>query len=303
MPHPLPTLAATVLCAPACSFASTLNKVRRMARDPSCPPRILSDVLASDPMLTALALSRAGGASDLSDCDLEAAVAQLGLAAVAGLAEEVEPIADGQKTLMASCWAQATATATLAGILIPFCRTPPELSSTAIAVCALLHDLGGIMARFLHPTGVAAAATRIETERELTLAAAMRREIGLDPGGYAVLIARSWRLPSPVAMVMRHHDQPLRASEHQSLVALIHVARTLARGCGHTPLDDPYLLPLEEDCLTRLGLSLSACEQSISQLFRLREELDAFEGVLGRRTRQFRRPSDRLTGAFVRPSS
>ena len=286
MKESLTTIASTVLTQPPLSFATTVRKLDRMVIDPACAPNLVASILATDPMLSALVLSRANAAAPPGHpqiSQISSAVIYLGMSMVQGLLGEVLPITARHRDVLASHWARANATGTMCQILARMCLRErlEHISLETLQLCGLVHDIGTLIAYVRFPEQTAAAA-QLVANHNITFALALRRCLGLGPGGIGVLLARSWCLPPIFIDVLRHHERPHRAERHHDIVTLVHIARVMVAACGFTTPEAPYVEPLEDDCLDRLSLRSHDLESAVRDLFEELDELEMYEGALGR---------------------
>ncbi len=286
MKLPLTTIASTVLTQPPLSFASTVRKLDRMVIDPACSPALVASILATDPMLSALVLSRANAAAPAGHpqiSQISSAVIYLGTSMIQGLLSEILPITAHHREVLAAHWARANATGTMCQILARMCLRErlEHISLETIHLCGLLHDIGTMIAYVRFPDQTAAAA-QLVANHDVTFALALRRCLGLGPGGIGALLTRSWSLPTIFTDVLRHHQRPQRCERHHDIVTLVHISRVLASACGFTTPEAPYVEPLEDDCLDRLSLRSQDLESAVRELFEDLDELDMYEGALGR---------------------
>ncbi len=285
MSLPLPTLATAVLSAPPMTFPATVRRVVDMVGDPACSPHLLADVLATDPIIAALVLSRANAAAAPGQpplTQLSSAVVYLGLSMVHGLLTELLPTPAAQRRELAAHWAAANACGTMTEILASQCLKDEKHrpSGETLHLCGLLHDLGAILACIRFPHQYHDAGEAVRARDDLDFSGALRKQLGLHPGGLGALLAKNWCLPEPITACIRHHARPDRAGDQLPVVCLIHVARVLVRGCGFTTAAAPFVEPLADTALDRLGLRIADLERAVGTFFDQIEELEMYEGVL-----------------------
>lgn len=288
---PLPTIASRVLTAGPISFQRTLVKLQRMIADPACSSQLVSSVLTSDPMLSALVLSRANAA--LVDrapiTSMPAAVSRLGLSSVQGLLAEVSPVSSAQTNLIAAHWSLGMATGAMTRILARMCFRRHEGSEDddLLHTCGLCHDLGNAVAHMAFPKAWRAAGQLVSDDAggpgrdPLRFCEALRQQLGLDGAGIGTLIARAWCLPPEVTTCMRYYAQPASAPEEtQALAAMVHIARELVRGCGFTVNDDAYVEAIDPDAIDLLKLRSADLEIAIRAFGEEWDELELYESAL-----------------------
>ncbi len=282
MTLPLATIASRVMCAPACSFGSTLNKLDHLLDGEASIP-VVRAVVASDPMLTALVLSHAIQASKgREETRLTMAMHVLGLSAVQGVARTVTPISSEHRAAISTCWQLANATAVMVQILARVVqdRLPTsglaDLSDETLHSSGLLHDIGEPLALLRFPQEYARAVVRLEAG-EGPFSQLLLEELGTDTSDLGYLQAKQWQLPNLFCAVIRYHNRPMEADTHQELVSVVHVARCLVRACGHVAGANRYLEPLNLDAAYRLKLRLDDYSILVMQFLDAWEELEQFE--------------------------
>jgi putative nucleotidyltransferase with HDIG domain len=122
-------------------------------------------------------------------------------------------------------------------------------------VCALLHDIGKIVA--MHTLG-AEYSTVVAAARDehLLLLEVETRRLPFTHAEIGGLLAEKWNLPPMVAEVIQFHHAPLDAGAFAQEAAVVHVADIFCRAAGLGSGGDsrvPWLQPASWDML---GLSL-----------------------------------------------
>jgi putative nucleotidyltransferase with HDIG domain len=93
-----------------------------------------------------------------------------------------------------------------------------------------------------------------------------RANFGIDHAMLGAEIARQWQLPENLVTAIAYHHEPQSASDHQSLVAAIHIADVSMMILGIGIGIDGLRYPLEENTLKLTGMGWE-------DLFRLTEEV------------------------------
>jgi HD-like signal output (HDOD) protein len=272
-------IAARCLAFAPCSFPQVIAKMQRISVDPDCSIPLVSSILLSDPMFSALAISRACVGSDFTSATVSASVAKLGLAAVQGLCQDIRPIPDSQRQIMAAHWSQANACAQMTRLLAPFCQTPfaQRSDEEQLGILGLLHNLGAPAAELLFPQAYAAAGEQLRGDASKDFNDCLRAQLGVCCFHVGALIARAWHLPEDVRAVIRYHHDPEAAVEQQEVAALVHVARNQVKGCGFTAGADIYVAPIKPGALRILGLRQPDILRCIKRYYDEVEELSLYE--------------------------
>ena len=124
-----------------------------------------------------------------------------------------------------------------------------ELNAGLAFTGGILHDIGkGILSDFLHDT----APELVESLEKHAIADYLEGEralLGIDHAEAGFEVAKSWKLPEALQMIIRYHHQPQEAPEaYRALVYSVHVGDiiTMMGGCGtgadtlQYPLDQKY---------------------------------------------------------------
>ena len=146
----LSTVASAIITANARSFPRMVDKVRTMVADPACSAQVLTSVILSDPMMTAVLISRcntAAGESHEGIFKVSGGVVFLGLASLNGLSQEIEGIEDDLRSRLGPCWSAANGCGAMTRILAKHCGNPPEIrDDETLYVHGMLSLLGVIYA-------------------------------------------------------------------------------------------------------------------------------------------------------------
>lgn len=287
MSVPVPTIAASLLAVTPFSFDRTLRKVELMSRNPDCTTALLSNVIGSDPMLSAAILARAqatAGPQQEPVVRLSQAITMLGMSMVQGVVLRIHPIEESYRRTLAACWGLANATATMTRIIAEVARAQAlrSIHEETLHLAGLLHDLGSAVGQRLFTEAYLAAVEDVAHDRNLVLETALVRHLSVNSTALSTLLARNWGLADRLTACMRYARRPMRAAEgDRPLVCTVHVARTLVRGCGFTMAGDPYVEPIDDAALDLLGLRFGDLEDAIRLFHDELDELELYEGVLG----------------------
>ncbi|MDA3959432.1 MAG: HDOD domain-containing protein [Planctomycetota bacterium] len=283
----LPTVATALMTVTPFSFEQTIRKVELMSRDGDCTTALLAGVLGSDPMLAAAVLSRAnatGGRHQAPVTRLSQAVTMLGMSMVQGLVLRIHPIEPAYRRTLAACWGLANATATMTRIVasVSRVRSLREMDEETLHVAGLMHDLGTVVGQRLFTEAYLKAVRKVADDPELGLEDALAKSLGANTAAISTLVCRHWGIPPLFAACMRYLRRPMKADEeHRPVVAAVHVARCLVRGCGFTVAGDPYVEPIDDEALDTLGIRFGEIEDALRMFYDEVDELELYEGVLG----------------------
>lgn len=140
----------------------------------------------------------------------------------------------------------------------------PDLAFTA----GLLHDIGkALISDYLHGTA-SDVLSRIEREETRDYLSAEEELIGFDHPRAGYELAQAWKLPEPIAEVIRFHHTPAEAREEfRELVYAVHLGDNIAMmgGCGtgadslQYRLDNDYVqyIDLQADGLASIMLMVN----------------------------------------------
>ena len=156
-----------------------------------------------------------------------------------------------------------------------------------IHTCGLCHGLGGAIAHISFPKAWRAAASLVNEDQggpgrdPISFGVALRHTLGIDANGIGALMARSWCLPAELAACMRYSSRVTKAPDpYQPIVAVVHIARELVRGCGFIVTGDPFVESISPDAIDILNLRPADLEIAIRGFGDEWEELELYEGVL-----------------------
>lgn len=284
MPLPLPTIATRVMTTIGFTFPKTLNKLAVLAADTSAPVLVLRGLIESDPLLAAVVLSQAAQAEPKAPTTSVASALQiLGMSAIQGTALSLAPIQEPQRNLIAECWALGRATGVMTRVVARAVQRHLPGNSLAayddatLHTIGLLHDLGTPLVAMRFPAEYAASARRMAAG-EGPFSKILREELGADTTDVGYLLARNWNLPEAIAVGIRYHARPLAAdARYHDLLCVVHVARLLARSCGHVAGADRFIEQVDDKALAHLRLRLDDYDPILRAFLDAWEELESFE--------------------------
>lgn len=164
--------------------------------------------------------------------DVFTAVQMLGLRRVATLTQAMFTLRDAQHVATGldwrHLWVHALATAALAEELQQRLQVRPE---PGLHLAALLHDVGKIVLSTVEPEKYRAVLDA-GWNHGAGLDALERSHFGVGHREAGALFARQAGLPAEVIAAIEHHADPVAASGHRVLVALVSLANYLAKRHG-----------------------------------------------------------------------
>jgi putative nucleotidyltransferase with HDIG domain len=176
--------------------------------------RVVSEVIASDPVMTLKILKAANSAASGSAMRITTvndAMLRLGLGMVVSLALSGHT-ANLMRRMLApyrltpgELWHHAVASSCAAEVLLTFSPTglPPLIVPTA-----LLHDIGKPVIEQAFTEAEAQAFLRIQTEKNLDAFHAEMQLLGGSHADVGATVARHWRLPETMARCIQLHHSP-----------------------------------------------------------------------------------------------
>lgn len=278
---PLPTIASRVLSTSGFTLPKTLETLKQLIVDPGSSEEIVRSLINSDPMLTAMVLGQANQTDD-GGTRLSEALRTLGLGGVLGLTRGFLPIPDAAERTINGCWRLGHACGILTRIIARAVAARHQnsplstIDDETLHAAGLLHDLGTAVAVMRFPAEYAKALTRQEAG-EGPFAHLLHHELGADTGDLGYLLARSWNLHPLLLSCIRYYDRPKQADAHHDLVAVVHLARLLARACGHVAGADRFIWGLDDSALARLGLRLDDYQPLLNRFLDEWERVEMFE--------------------------
>ena len=278
---PLPTIASRIHSTPGFTTAKTLATLKQLLTDPGSSEEVMRSLINSDPLLTAMVLGQANQTNDGS-IRLSEALRSLGLGGVLGLTRGFVPIPNTAERIIEGCWQLGHAcgifTRIIARTVAARHQNSPlsAIDDETLHAAGLMHDLGTALAVMRFPNEYASALARQE-KGEGPLAHLLHSELGADTGDLGYLLARSWNLHPLLLSCIRFYDRPKQADAHHDLVAVVHLARLLARACGHVADTDRFIWGLEDSALARLGLRLDDYPPLLNRFLDEWESVEMFE--------------------------
>jgi putative nucleotidyltransferase with HDIG domain len=243
------------------SLPAVALQIVRAANDPTTAAEDLSRLLSVDQSLAAKVLkmvnsSYYGARSKVSS--IKQAVVILGFETVRsvalsaavmdkfGTAESVEGFSRTE------FWKHSLGVAMTARVIATRIKADRDTQETCY-MAGLLHDIGKVILDHHFPESFAEILRRLKNGGSSFLAAEREvNAIGHDEIG--AFLALQWGLPKPIINAIRHHHQPMEATDDMRLVDAVHFANVLVKTKGMGSGGDEDISGLSEDSVARLGI-------------------------------------------------
>ena len=263
----------------AYSFPRVVEKMEHMVMDSDCTSQLISSIILTDPMLSALVLSRANATEPDNLLHVNKAISALGLSSIFGFCDECLRIGRSKQRKMASLWAAANACASMCCIVAKQCRIENnELKDNEIChIIGLIHDIGSIVGLGSFDTYFDDAQKKASFNGK-SVHVQLKQDFGLHPSDLGALLAKTWHLPPLYADVIRYHRRPLDCKAHMELACLAHISHHLCRAIGYRPSCEPFVEAINPEALEILGMKERQLKICIDEFMVEDEELSLYEG-------------------------
>jgi HD-like signal output (HDOD) protein len=140
-----------------------------------------------------------------------------------------------------------------------------------IFLAGLLHDIGYLVLNHLDPKRSNDLHTRFANETNRPTTAIEAELIEMNHCELGAELARFWKLPDSIVLVLRYHHDPDNeaAAESQPLVGIINLSERILSSFGIFEHDNSVINPEEWQFL---GIDPSKAEGLIKQIFEQAEE-------------------------------
>ena len=263
----------------AYSFPNVVEKIERMVMDSDCTSQLICSIILSDPMLSALVLSRANATEPDTYLHTNKAISVLGLSSIFGFCDECLRISRSKQRKMASLWAAANACASMCCIVAKQSRIDNnEMQDKEIChTVGLLHDIGSIVGLGNFDTYFDEAHKKSAYNGQ-TVHSQLKQDLGLRPSDLGALLAKTWHLPRLYADAIRYHRRPLDCQVHVEFACLAHISHLLCRALGYRPSCESFVEAINPEALEVLGIKERQLKICIDEFIVEDEELSLYEG-------------------------
>jgi len=280
MPLSAASIHARLLTAGLPTFPRTVARLEHLIVEVEAPAAIIASVIATDPSLATLVIGQTNAAGH-STTQLSEAIRRTGMGVVLSTARSAVPIPEAQRSALATCWAQANATAVLLPMLVDYRQhiIHSTWDAETLYLVGLIHDMGHVLAMGQFQAEYARAAKRL-ADGEQDLESLIASELGATPSQLVALAAHTWHLPPVLAIPMAHWRKPGGAPDLAELTAAVHIAHVLVHAAGFSAAGDRYVPIMDDWALTKLNLRIADCETLLARMFDAMDELELYEGAL-----------------------
>ena len=246
-------------------------RITQMVNDPTASAEDIAREISNDAALTARLLRVAnsplfGTSGKISS--VSRAIAVIGLRQVRDLTVGITAIRafDGipsELVAMESFWRHSILCAVASGH-IAACGAAGHGETPFVA--GLLHDIGQLVIFSRVPElARRALLMSVDSVEDRDLYWCERQIMGLDHGAVGAALAKNWRLPQSLQACIKYHHEPERADSHQTEVAIVHIANSVAMlaEIGSTDLRDAD--EISPFALLTLGFDTSRLSEIIRQ--------------------------------------
>jgi putative nucleotidyltransferase with HDIG domain len=249
-------------------------------QDPRSDAKLVQDVIARDPAISAKLLRVANSAFfgfSRQVATVADAVRVLGFTNVQGIILGVGAF-DAFRTErlnLREFWTHSIATATAARALAPRVKCSPDEAFTA----GILHDIGKLLFAVQAELGYQRVLD-LENEAKVTGLEAERTLFEFTHPEVGETVAERWDLPARYVRAIAHHHEPSGAGDERTFCALIGLADEAAHACLGTVGGDPAREPQRRELQGELGFTEADWDDCLSQLHQARPSMDAFVGAM-----------------------
>jgi HD-like signal output (HDOD) protein len=281
MPLAHTTIQTRILTAGAVTFPRTVSRLEHLIVDGEAKAEVVAEVVAADPVLTALVLGQANAGASKPVLQLTVALRQAGMGPILTCARAVQPVHETSRQALAGCWAQANAASVLLPILYDLrgWRLKKTWEREYLHIVGLLHDLGHALAMVQFPHEYARACLRLR-DAEGLFPDLLAQEVGASAEELVVMAGEAWKLPATLVEALTGWRHPAAATAQPELAHLVHVAHVLVQAAGFLAGGDRFVAPLDPASISALDLRTSDCETALKRLDDEMAELELFEGAL-----------------------
>ncbi|HVP18687.1 MAG TPA: HDOD domain-containing protein [Spirochaetia bacterium] len=259
-------------------FPEAVVKLIRLTEDPKASVAKISASIATDPSLTADLLKLVNSASYMLPRRVDNILQGVTIVGMKGLRNLLytygaQKILKEQYAEMKALWEHSNRVAYYAFLLARSLKSERNLLDD-VYVSGILHDLGQIIVRWLHPEAMEKMRNFCR-EKDIPPRILERFSFGLNHAEIGALIAQKWNFPDQLVYGIKHHHDPLAAPvRYKKVVFIVYLASALS------DLERGYVdfEQLEKPVLSELGID---SEEKLTKI------LDRLHGLFEQRKVSF----------------
>lgn len=254
-------------------FPEAVIELIRLTEDSKASTARISARIATDPSLTADLLKLVNSASYMLPRRVDNILQAVTIVGLKGLRNLLytygaQKILKTQYAEMKTLWDHSNRVAYYAFLLARSLRSDSNLLDD-VYVSGILHDLGQIIVRWLHPEATEKM-RKFCREKDIPPRVLERFSFGLNHAEIGALIAQKWNFPDQLVYGIKHHHDPLSAPvKYKPVVFIVYLASALTdleRGyMSFEQLERPVLSELGVDSEDRLTKLLGGLRRSFEQ--------------------------------------
>ena len=259
------------------------HRLIAVINNPNSGEKDISKIIEIDPVLTASVLKAANSVfySTIGGVDtLSLAIKRLGIRQIFKIAMSstmrsfLDKPAEGYNLSARELWLHSNAVAAVSGMI---CDAIGTGECGFIFTSALIHDIGKIViGEFIREKF--SEIWKLSESKDIPFEEAEWEIIGFDHTQVGEKIAENWNFPQKVRAIIRWHHNPENAPEPCRSIDIVHVADALCLQQGLGLGNDGLRYVLNEDSITRLGLSNKYLEELMCKAMQF---LTDFEQMYG----------------------
>jgi HD-like signal output (HDOD) protein len=264
--------------------ANTAHRIMATLCDASLDASQIAEVIQREPALAARVLKVANSAfygSSRNIGTLDRALMLLGLDAVRGIAAAACLDRSVSRSVQTPINPQALALHSVASAFAAEALTKQcgRATPTEAFMAALLHDFGVPVQERVDPAGIAQLLKALAQDPEAEAVVLEAHLVQVGHSRCAEVVFENWRLPQPIVLAAKHHDDPAAAPESaRDLASLVYLGVQLALEAGFThPLEPRMQRQSRESLLRALSLdeaSVAAVVEGLAERVLLLVESD-----------------------------
>ncbi|MFC1614715.1 HDOD domain-containing protein [Gemmatimonadota bacterium] len=241
-------------------------RMARLLGDPEVSLDQLGETMKYDPALTAKVLRLANStcfASSRTVATIKDAMVRLGISPVARMVivSSVQPVLngslDGYGLEAGELWRHSVAVGLAAVNLKEVLGSDSE--DGVVFTAGLLHDIGKLVIGSFIDRYFKLIQEKTDQEG-ISFVTAEKEVLGIDHTELGSAVLEQWSFPPELVTVVKWHHEPDRATEHQNLADLVHLADVISMMMGIGLGSDGLQYIPSSDSMSRLGLKKETLE-------------------------------------------